>query len=151
MLRHRSVCRPTEVVCQLGDTEMNTACDYDGFIALLRDRKNKLGLAFTELNDLAGLPGGYANKILLGSHRKGPYSAIGPESLAKLLRALGIEIQIVPAVAGSSANASYPQALLRERARLGGLARYSKMTPRQVREFARKGGLASAAKRKVRK
>jgi len=128
-----------------------TACDYDGFIALLNNRRMELSLPMTAVNDLAGLPGGYANKILLGTHRKGPYNAIGPGTLDKLLAAFGVGIQIVPAVAGSSANASYPQAFLRERARRGGLARYSKMTPRQVREFARKGGLASAAKRRKQK
>jgi len=124
---------------------MNTARDYDGFIALLNDRRRKLGLPMTAVNDLAGLPGGYANKILLGTHRKGRCSAIGPESMAKLLKALGIEIQIVPAPPGIDVSGggirSYTH-LLSARGKRGAAEWMRKTTPTQRREWARKAAKA---------
>jgi len=124
---------------------MNTARDYDGFIALLNDRRKKLGLPMTAINDLAGLPGGYANKILLGTHRKGDYSAIGPYSMAKLLKALGIEIQIVPAPPGIDVSGdkigSYAQ-VLSARGKRGAAEWMRKTTPTQRREWARKAAKA---------
>ena len=123
----------------------DTARDYDGFIALLNDRRKRLGLPFTALNDLSGLPGGYANKILLGTHRKGDYSAIGPDSMAKLLKALGIEIQIVPAPPGTDVSGdkigSYAQ-VLSARGKRGAAEWMRKTTPTQRREWARKAAKA---------
>ena len=122
-----------------------TASDYDGFIALLNDRRKKLGLPMTAINDLAGLPGGYANKILLGTHRKGPYNAIGPGTLDKLLAAFGVGIQIVLAplsIDGSGGKiGSYTQ-VLSARGRRGAAERMRKTTPTQRREWARKAAKA---------
>jgi len=122
-----------------------TARDYDGFIALLKNRKNELNLSFIELNHLARLPSGYANKILLGTHRKGACNAIGPGALDKLLKALGIEIQIVPAPPGIYVSGgeigSYTH-LLSARGKRGAAEWIRKTTPTQRKEWARKAAKA---------
>jgi hypothetical protein len=134
------------------------AVNYNTFIALLRERRLQLALPFNDLNDLAKLPGGYANKILLGTHRKGVYSAIGPESMEKLLAALDCGIQLVqrPPCKSSDGDGSEdcPQLsptlkLLRERGRKGGRLRYDSMNSQERGKFHRAGQAASAAVRRA--
>lgn len=126
------------------------ARDYETFRQLLDYRRMELGLNMLDVDKLAGLSSGYSSKVLSKPRKIGNnYRTVGPDSMGKFLKALGVEIQLVPAIAGSSENASYPQAFLKERARSGALAQRAKMTPKQLREFARKGGLASAAKRRA--
>jgi len=125
-----------------------TARDYESFRALLNGRRQELHLTMLELDEIARLPSGYASKLLSEPRRKRNYHhTIGGQSMDKLLSALGVEIALVPARAGSSEIQSYPQ-LLRERRRKGGLARFAKLTKKQRAEFSRKGGIASAAKRR---
>lgn len=126
--------------------EMITARDYEGFRALLNDRRKELKLSMEQLDALAGFSDRYAAKLITAKYKKHDQQRnIGPESMGKLLRALGVEIALVPARARSdlpSEELSYPQAILAENARKGGLARASKLTAEQRSESARKAVLA---------
>lgn len=138
-------------------SKLLTARDYDGFRALLNNRRVELNMSMIELDHTAKMPSGYSSKLLApkrddGSH----YKRIGPDSMHKLLAALGVEIVIQPTSAGSLVlggdQENCPQIkILRLNARKGGLASYAKMNSMERTRFARLGGIASAKKRARRK
>ena len=73
------------------------ASDFDGFRALLNNRRMELHLSMLELDHIAGLPSGYAARILAPPKKDSPYNRkLGPESLCKLLDALVVGIRLVP-------------------------------------------------------
>jgi hypothetical protein len=68
-----------------------TFSEYNGFIDGLRARVAELNVAGHTLDHVAGLPAGYALK-LLGSR---PVKKIGPRSMGDLLGALGLKAQLI--------------------------------------------------------
>jgi hypothetical protein len=65
--------------------------DYGGFVDGLRARVAELNVAGHTIDHVAGLPAGYALKIL-GSR---PVKRIGPRSMGDLLGALGLKAQLI--------------------------------------------------------
>jgi hypothetical protein len=66
--------------------------DYDSLIQALRARANELSISRETIDNLAGLPDRYANKVLSTGGRK----RIGMQSLGLLLGALGLKLIAVP-------------------------------------------------------
>lgn len=129
------------------------ARDYDGVRSMLNDRRIELRLSMLELDHLAELPSGYASKILSGTHKKGPYSCIGPGALGKLLAALGVGIRLEQVSDGSGisrgVNPDLPHLRLwRQRSRKAGLKAYGQMNSIERGKFARAGGIASGIARR---
>lgn len=124
------------------------ARDYEGFRALLNNRRMELGLSFIELDHLAQMQGGYSAKLLSPPREAGQYyKRIGHDSMNKLLEALGVEIHIMPGVPrnddSESEELTYPHVvLLRERGRRGQAAWMAKTNPRKRLEWARKAARA---------
>ncbi|TPV98121.1 MAG: hypothetical protein USCAAHI_02451 [Beijerinckiaceae bacterium] len=111
------------------------ARDYEGFRALLNDRRIELRLSMLELDALAGLPSGYSSKSLSAPRKKGGcfQRNIGPESMGKILAALSLVIRVEqdPSCANFPRGESpiYPHLKLwRERARKAGAKRYAQMS-----------------------
>lgn len=70
---------------------IGSAVDYDGLIAVLRDRVTELNITHATLDNLTGLQSGYCGKILgqLGVR------SLGPISLGPMLQALAVKMVIV--------------------------------------------------------
>jgi hypothetical protein len=122
-------------------TPLGTFSDYASFVALLRARKNELGLSDLVLDELAGLAGGYSQKVLGPTQVKG----IGPLSFTGLLDALGLSgtLYADPAkVARLSGQwQRRDRAGVRENHRLGKVA-IAKARPIVMAELATMGGKA---------
>ena len=119
-------------------------------IAALNRVRIHRGMTLMELNDLAGLQGGYSNKIFCG------LKALGPLSLPAILRALDCELMVVLSPSklkeDGTTRDSYEVFHRKERKKIaasGGIARAKKLDSNRRREIARMAGRASAAKRKA--
>lgn len=65
--------------------------DYHGLIHAIRERKAELGMSDAALDEIAGLPPGYAGKVLGQSLVK----RLGPMSLSAVVGALGLRLTLV--------------------------------------------------------
>jgi hypothetical protein len=65
--------------------------DYISLHAALRERANQLNISRTTLDGLAGIPDGYASKLLALK----PVKIIGPKSLGPVLGALGVRLLLI--------------------------------------------------------
>jgi hypothetical protein len=72
----------------LGD--IDRARTYDELRKLIDARRRKLGLTMLDLDVDAGLQDGYSSKLMVGIRN------FGPKSLEAVLKALGVEIKLVP-------------------------------------------------------
>jgi hypothetical protein len=95
-----------------------TFADYSGLVDGLRSRLAELNVAGHTIDHIAGLPAGYALKVL-GSR---PVKRIGPRSMGDLLGALGLKAQLI----------EDPEAFARVAGRL---------IPRKPRQGVRKGAV----------
>lgn len=77
---------------------------YEDLVAVLRARRVELGLRQLELDEIAGLQGGYTGKIECGS------KGFGPMSLTALLGALGLELVAVKSAALLARGSAVAQA-----------------------------------------
>jgi hypothetical protein len=69
--------------------------DYSGFIESCRERADELALSRAEIDRLAGLPSGYAGK-LLGKDGAGPRKKrVYPISLGSMLGVLGLRMLLI--------------------------------------------------------
>jgi hypothetical protein len=133
--------------------ESSLARNYDGFREMLNDRRIQLRLSMLELDHLAHLPSGYSSKILSGTRKKGTFSAIGRDTMGKLLSALSIGIRLEPVSDGSGfSRGEKPDLphlrLWRQRSRKAGLKAYGQMNSIERGKFARAGGIASGIARR---
>ena len=133
--------------------------DYKGLVALLAARRRSLGWSQEAVNEIAGLQGGYLNKIEAGIR------GLGSMSLSVLLPTLGVELALVTASKtppSVSENANLSSASERSPleeykkvrqaiAAKGGRARAWKLSPRKRQAIARQGGQAAAAKARKRR
>lgn len=117
---------------------VGVAIDYPQLRALIAARRRELGLRQLEVDDMAGLQGGYTGKLECGDRH------FGDMSLGSLLGALGVGLALVrPAGTHESlsdlAKASIEKRIARQKifSALGNAARSKKMTPDQRRKSAR--------------
>jgi hypothetical protein len=68
-----------------------TATDYASLMEAFRERTAELGITRLEVDEIAGIPSGYAGK-LLGSE---PIKHVGAKSLGPLLGALALKLVVV--------------------------------------------------------
>jgi len=111
--------------------EIARVASYEGLRRALAARRRALGLTQEALNELAGLHGGYVNKLEVGIRK------FGDMSLDAVLGALDLEIVLMRAVSthpgnpeqalGGEAGSSKKNA--RTRQQKGGHALADKMTP----------------------
>jgi transcriptional regulator with XRE-family HTH domain len=137
---------------------MRTITTLEELADALRERRMQLGLSQTVVDDLAGLTGGYTSKIEMGVTNPEARNArrLGADSMPLLLGALKLEL-IVRHATGTKANFAHddnglPQRVgdkLIERARLGGRARWAKMTDAQRKKAVLKLNRARREKRKA--
>jgi hypothetical protein len=136
---------------------------YPGLVAALRARVAELDVSGECLDELAGLPRGYFQK-LLGTR---PVKRIGLRSLADVFGALAVKAVLVedqaalarissrlvrrknavPAAGTHSVHFEVSKRFLRKIAAMGGKARAARLTPRQRSMLARKMALARWRKR----
>ena len=121
-----------------------TMADLAAALNRIRIRK---GMTLMELNDMAELQGGYANKIFAGM------KSLGPLTLPPILRALGCELKVILAPSKNNGSGRATESCevvhMKERKRIataGGHARAIRLSPERRREIARLGGLARKAK-----
>jgi hypothetical protein len=65
--------------------------DYQGLIEICRQRAKELAISRSGIDDLSGLPNGFAGKALGARQRKG----LGPQTLGPLLQVLGLKLLII--------------------------------------------------------
>jgi hypothetical protein len=119
---------------------IGTFVDFDGMRAAFALRKNDLRLTNLEIDDIAGLQGGYTGKILCGMKRPGDMS------LPALLGALGCELALVRASSTDREQCHVIQGRAQYRAKKnaherrsnGGKRKALKMTSEERRKMARK-------------
>ena len=123
---------------------------YAGLRKALIARRRALGLSQEAANDMAGLAGGYINKLEVGLKN------YGNASLDGVLRALSVEIVLLPAVArirprakrslgaasvsDSVTENSFGKIMLTAQ-QLGGRARAQKLSPEKRVKLARRAAL----------
>jgi len=120
---------------------------YEELRAALKRRKNDLGLANLEIDDIAGLQSGYTAKLLCGMKRPGDMS------LPALLGALKCELVLMQTDACKRAedgeftiaSANNLKKVLSRRAAKGARARMRNLSSEDRRKIARKGGKAYGA------
>ncbi|WP_293810344.1 helix-turn-helix transcriptional regulator [uncultured Bosea sp.] len=144
--------------------------EYDELIRAMRDRRMQLGLSQTDIDQLAGVPGGYYAKCesMLTNPSAKNARAIGRDSLPKLLTALGLRFAVIAEtefqaekfkgrglkvkLGGDNAELIQrlpPNRILSERGKKGGLKRWATMTPEQRQAFLDAGAAARRARRPV--
>jgi hypothetical protein len=120
---------------------LGTFTDYASFIALLRRRKDSLGLSNEALDELAGFTRGHTDKLLGPAETKG----IGRATFEPLLDALGLSgtLYADPAKAERLAGRweRRQAASIREPGRIAKAA-VARVRPVVLRELAAKGGAA---------
>jgi hypothetical protein len=150
--------------------QLATIRDYSDLVAALRARANALDVSRGTIDEVAGLPSGYAGKLLALV----PSKTLGRVSLGPVLGALGVMLVLVEDAAaldrvrdrlvkrrwqrtgGGATHWRQEQVrtralvLLREWAVAGGKQRFAGMTPEQIREHQSRAGKASARKRRER-
>jgi hypothetical protein len=124
---------------------------YPGLLAALRARVAQLDISGERLDELAGLPRGYFQK-LIGTR---PVKRLGMQSLGDVFGALAIKAVLVEdhaalarisnrlvkrkyAVRAAGLHLEISHRFLRKIASMGGKARQAKLTPRQRSELGRK-------------
>jgi hypothetical protein len=150
-------------------TPVGTFTDYDGFVALLRARKEQLGLSDMALDHLAGLAHGHTGKLLGPAQER----RLGVSTFGVLLNALGLSgtLYVDPAKAAALADRMTPRrsasvhpngrisramvkraraTVLHELARKAVKARWAKSTPEARATTVAALNAARAAKRKLR-
>jgi hypothetical protein len=122
---------------------VGVAVDYPQLRALISARRRELGLRQLEVDDLAGLQGGYTGKLECGDRH------FGDMSLGSVLGALGVGLQLVlPAGKHESlddkAKASVEKRIARQKkfSALGNAARSKKLSSSKRRDIARKAAIA---------
>ncbi|WP_420104506.1 helix-turn-helix domain-containing protein [Bosea sp. (in: a-proteobacteria)] len=141
--------------------------EYDELIRAMRDRRMQLGLSQTDVDHLAGVPGGYYAKCetMLTNPTAKNARSIGRDSLPKLLTALGLRFAVIAEaefqaekfkgqglkakLSGENAEIIQrlpPNRILSERGKIGGLKRWATMTPEQRQAFLDAGAAARRAK-----
>lgn len=142
--------------------------EFDELISAMRARRMQLGLSQTDVDHLAGVPGGYFAKCeaMLTNPNARNARGIGRESLPKLLTALGLRFAVIAEadyqaekfkgqglkakLSGENAEIIQrlpPNRILSERGRMGGKKRWEMMTPEQRQAFLDAGAAARRAKR----
>jgi hypothetical protein len=142
--------------------------EYDDLIRAMRDRRMQLGLSQTDVDQLAGVPGGYYAKCetMLTNPAAKNARSIGRDSLPKLLGALGLRFAVIAEtefqaekikglglkakLSGENADIIQrlpPNRILSERGKKGGLKRWATMTPEQRQQFLDAGAAARRARR----
>lgn len=138
------------------------AATYEELVATIIDRRKSLGLSQTDVDLIAGLPGGYQAKIEISGINPKAKNArgLGARSLPLVLRALGLHLGVfatpMPAKNAKRGQARIekssdiialkpisPNKIFAERGRRGGMQRARLMSP-EARSAAAK---AAAAKR----
>lgn len=138
------------------------ASTYEELVKAIRDRRMLLGLSQTDVDLIAGLPGGYQAKLEIGATNPKAKNArtIGARSLPLVLRALGLHLGVVCEAAaqknarrGQERNEKSsdiivlpplaPNKILAARGRRGGQKRAQSLSP-EARSLVAK---AAAAKR----
>lgn len=125
--------------------------NYAELKSALNARRVELKMTMLELDELAGLQQGYSGKLfsMAASSRN-----FGPISLGNVLKALGVELIILPAQAGK--RRAFKIIGVRDKLRLnrmalyarrGALAKNAKMSPEDWRQFCRAGQMAMIRKR----
>lgn len=129
--------------------------NYAELKSALNERRIELKMTMLELDELAGLQQGYSGKLfsMAASSRN-----FGPISLGNVLKALGVELVILPTQPGK--RRAFKIIGVRDKLRLnrmaiygrrGGLAAKMKATPEEWRQFCRAGQMAMIRKRQKRK
>jgi hypothetical protein len=128
------------------------ADSYNGLREILNERRRQLKLSMIELDERAGLSGGYAGHILGGSRK------FGGTSLELLLGALGVQLALVEIPKDGKTyrirairRDAFLQNRMSEIARRGALARNAQLTPEERIAASRKASAASALARAKRK
>lgn len=102
---------------------------YEDLVAVLRARRVELGLRQLELDEIAGLQGGYTGKIECGS------KGFGPMSLTALLGALGLELVAMRAASSHMRGTAVAQAeltqSLKKKMQKAGRARWGGSLPEE--------------------
>jgi hypothetical protein len=122
---------------------IGTFVDFEGMRAAFALRKNDLRLTNLEIDDIAGLQGGYTGKILCGMKRPGDMS------LPALLGALGCELALVRSRAEHQKSRAITtpsvqnlKKVLGVRGKKGAAIRNARLPDRKRRELARKAAKA---------
>lgn len=133
---------------------------YEDFHAALRARAEQLGVSRETIDAMAGLPSGYASKVLAPK----PMKRIGPTSLPLLVPALGMQLALIedPAamqrlakrrvqrdgaqVRSDAVHLITSKRFLRKIGGIGGAASRSNLSKRKTRSLAQKAARARWAK-----
>jgi hypothetical protein len=130
---------------------------FEGIVAVMRQRRITLRLRQLEVDEMAGLPGGYTGKIELALSNPSAKNArmIGRESLPAMLRALGLVLVVAPAQpcraskndnGGNKLSRSIVKTLS-DRGRKGARILNCRLTPAERRASAQRAAKARWAKR----
>lgn len=135
------------------DAPLGTARGYADLQPILRARADALGLSRETIDRIAGVPSGYASKVLAEI----PMRKLGPETLGPMLGALGVMLVAMPdpeAVARYAAKGEQRVEKYALNAAMHGDTVHIKISGRKFKRGQRKGGKNSRAfvgKRKARK
>lgn len=125
---------------------------FDDLRALIDAHRKAIGVTLLQLDDMAGLQGGYASKLACKA------KSYGNMSLPSVLGALGLELWVVRAASAHTRSNIIPNTYVenyrstrKKIARMGAVAKNAKMTPEQRRLSARNAAKARWAKVKATK
>jgi hypothetical protein len=123
---------------------------FEDLRALIDAHRKAIGVTLLQLDDLAGIQGGYSSKLACGMKN------YGQVSLPAVLGALGLELWVVRAGSGHGRSNVIPNTYVenykssrKKIASMGAAARNQKMTPEQRRRSAQAAARARWAKDKI--
>jgi hypothetical protein len=99
--------------------------DYQTLVETCRARADELALSRLEIDRLAGLPTGYAGKLLGKSEHRKTKKKFGPISLEAMLGALGLKIILIEDEAATARTLALRTPVDRAQQRFGNVSRIS--------------------------
>ena len=110
--------------------------DYHGLIEICRQRAEELAISRSGIDDLSGLPNGFAGKALGDRQRKG----LGPLTLGPMLQVLGLKLLIIEDDAAAQRTLARRTPVQSNQQRFGNVSRLTPKlltAPQQPRERPR--------------
>lgn len=120
-------------------TDLGAATSYDELQAIMRARADALGISRETIDEIAGVPRGYAAKTLA----EVPMRKLGPDTLGPMLGALGLKLVVAEDAAATAKYAARASGRNQSQVRFHSTAVHFKISLRTLKRRSKNGGLNS--------